>query len=512
MPDPNSPFPLLASLPCDVMDRLLGLMEHVDVAEGEAIIRQGEDGDDLFLIESGHARVEVHDNAGRLYRMGFLNPGDHFGEIALLSGRRRTADVTALSPMVLKRLNSQAYFDCLGGSATVQRQLGRTLVERIARSDQLNRAGGTLEPALNLVLDRLVEHELDALRSGATPSFEEVVAFYWSTRFLYPAKLAALGSRFDAIAATWERLIAANGRFFKILVRKGIEGSQLLAKNSICAFEYAPGTWQAQHLIGIDRQEYTGTLPTLMALTHWLRTSARAAHVRLTYRPNNMGTNLLFGGLARRLPADTAHLAVLDHLVLPIGNLPTATLPVPPCSLVRVDASTAGQVKRFYLEMCNPVVVASLALDDPDLAGLASKFRDGGLLRTRAIFAAVDSGKVVGAVICNLASEGMNFSFLENAIEELRITQHLPSKLAEGVAGSLLAAAFRYYLERGRKFVVALLHPEYADVRRRLGLAGSAERQYAQLTFEGGSLDTAERFFADDYRERLIRLTTSMAS
>jgi CRP-like cAMP-binding protein len=57
---------------------------------GERLIRAGEQGREAFFLSSGEVEVAVR---GRKIRLG---PGDFFGEMALLSGAPRSADVTAL--------------------------------------------------------------------------------------------------------------------------------------------------------------------------------------------------------------------------------------------------------------------------------------------------------------------------------------------------------------------------------------------------------------------------------
>jgi hypothetical protein len=97
---------------------------------GDVIIRQGEDGDDLFLIESGEAQVAVRDRGGRHTVVARLGPGECFGEIALVTGGERTADVIAATPMTLRCLTSEAYGRYLARLADVGAQVTRTALER----------------------------------------------------------------------------------------------------------------------------------------------------------------------------------------------------------------------------------------------------------------------------------------------------------------------------------------------------------------------------------------------
>ena len=73
-----------------------GAATEQEVAAGEEIVTEGDFGYALYAIESGDAEVTV--DGGRIATLG---PGDIFGEKAVLVSGRRTATVTATSPMRL---------------------------------------------------------------------------------------------------------------------------------------------------------------------------------------------------------------------------------------------------------------------------------------------------------------------------------------------------------------------------------------------------------------------------
>jgi CRP-like cAMP-binding protein len=89
---------------------LLGLFVQRESAEaGQVIVRQGEEGDALFLIESGQVEVRARDEGGDETAIATLGPGNYFGEIALVTGGPRNADVVALTPLTLLRLDRSGY-------------------------------------------------------------------------------------------------------------------------------------------------------------------------------------------------------------------------------------------------------------------------------------------------------------------------------------------------------------------------------------------------------------------
>jgi CRP/FNR family cyclic AMP-dependent transcriptional regulator len=70
--------------------------DEASVPEGYALATEGQFAHEFFVIEEGSA--EVTQNGERIAELG---PGDFFGEIGLLETERRTASVTATTPMKL---------------------------------------------------------------------------------------------------------------------------------------------------------------------------------------------------------------------------------------------------------------------------------------------------------------------------------------------------------------------------------------------------------------------------
>ena len=89
-------IPLFAGLSKGEREQLARWTDEVDVDAGKHLVSQGEFAYEFFVIEAGAAEV-TRDGA----HVADLGPGDFFGEIALLETERRTASVTATSPMRL---------------------------------------------------------------------------------------------------------------------------------------------------------------------------------------------------------------------------------------------------------------------------------------------------------------------------------------------------------------------------------------------------------------------------
>ncbi len=102
----------LAHLPMANISALLQRIEAVAVWDGEVIIREGDEGDYYYLIDSGRAQV-TRRVGGADMPLADLKAGDVFGEEALVSGTRRNATVTMKSNGVLLRLGRQDFLSLL---------------------------------------------------------------------------------------------------------------------------------------------------------------------------------------------------------------------------------------------------------------------------------------------------------------------------------------------------------------------------------------------------------------
>nr|XP_036219787.1 cAMP-dependent protein kinase type I regulatory subunit isoform X4 [Bactrocera oleae] len=96
-------------------------LEPVSFEDGETIVKQGEPGDDFYIILDGTAvvlqrRAEQGDEPAEVGRLG---PSDYFGEIALLLDRPRAATVVARGPLKCVKLDRARFERVLGLCADI---------------------------------------------------------------------------------------------------------------------------------------------------------------------------------------------------------------------------------------------------------------------------------------------------------------------------------------------------------------------------------------------------------
>lgn len=97
--------------------------EELEVQPGESIVREGHVDHEWYVILDGEATVSTMGHV-----LGVLGPGEHFGEIAILSRQARRFTVRALTPMRVLVLTEGAFLSLLDDCAP----FGRTLLVRMS--------------------------------------------------------------------------------------------------------------------------------------------------------------------------------------------------------------------------------------------------------------------------------------------------------------------------------------------------------------------------------------------
>lgn len=121
----------LAPLGPEVLRALAARVRTEAYGKGEKIVREGEPGADLYLVERGEVAVMV-ESGGKPRELARLGPGAFFGEMSLTTGAPRTATVVALGDVEAVRLDKETFREVLTRDPRVVEVIGRVLVERQA--------------------------------------------------------------------------------------------------------------------------------------------------------------------------------------------------------------------------------------------------------------------------------------------------------------------------------------------------------------------------------------------
>jgi len=109
-------------------------------APGELIIRRGDPGDSMFVIYRGNVEVQLPGRDGNMQPVAELKPGNFFGEMALLTGEPRNADVVTSSEVETLEIRKGVLQQLLDNNAQLAEALSQTIAERQLRLDEYARA------------------------------------------------------------------------------------------------------------------------------------------------------------------------------------------------------------------------------------------------------------------------------------------------------------------------------------------------------------------------------------
>ena len=161
-----SAHPLFEGLPKKQQTAIVKMMRPQFAIPGEKLIEKGERGDATYFIASGAVEVRTPARNVRLGR------GDVFGEIALMTGGRRTADVVALGYCQLISLKGQDFKNLMAQSDELRQH-----VEDLSKSRQVtiaeDQAGDHADPTSPTVETRLSKDENGIDMTGSQKALQQ---------------------------------------------------------------------------------------------------------------------------------------------------------------------------------------------------------------------------------------------------------------------------------------------------------------------------------------------------
>lgn len=135
--------PVFFTLPAATLRATARRLHRLELAAGSVILRQGEIGDSLLLIESGRAALRVTTGGGTTTTVGTLGAGELFGEAGCLAGEPSPASLVALEDTRLLALDRQSVEpllarepDAVAGLHRLAEQRRRTLPALAEREER----------------------------------------------------------------------------------------------------------------------------------------------------------------------------------------------------------------------------------------------------------------------------------------------------------------------------------------------------------------------------------------
>lgn len=142
------------------LDKLVEFSSVRRFANRQTIFQKGDPGDGMYGILSGWVKISTFSEDGREITLNLLDRGELFGEIAMLDGKERTADSTAMAPSELLFIDRRDFIPFLEGHPRLYTRMLMTLCERIRWTS------GLIEDALFLGLNERLAKKILALANA----------------------------------------------------------------------------------------------------------------------------------------------------------------------------------------------------------------------------------------------------------------------------------------------------------------------------------------------------------
>jgi CRP/FNR family cyclic AMP-dependent transcriptional regulator len=127
---------LFRDLPAAVIEHLGSYMKTRRVVRGTTIFAKGDPGTGLMGVLAGTVKVSVASADGKDVVLNLFHEGEVFGEIALLDGRPRTADATAMSDCELVVIERRDFVPFLSDHPDVMLKFIEILCSRLRRTSE----------------------------------------------------------------------------------------------------------------------------------------------------------------------------------------------------------------------------------------------------------------------------------------------------------------------------------------------------------------------------------------
>jgi CRP/FNR family cyclic AMP-dependent transcriptional regulator len=118
----------------ELLNRIVELSRVQRFRRGAAVFHIGDEGNALYGVSKGLVRIWLPGKEGRELTISLLDPGEIFGEIALLDGLPRTAEATVLSEAVLIALDRPLFLNLLRQEPQLAQHIIELLCKRLRTS------------------------------------------------------------------------------------------------------------------------------------------------------------------------------------------------------------------------------------------------------------------------------------------------------------------------------------------------------------------------------------------
>ena len=162
--------PIFTALSDSDLNRIASKMVSRDYEKGQMILLEESTGETFFIITSGTVKVTRLSDDGREVILALLGGSDFFGEMSLLDGEGRSANIVANEDAEVMTLSRRDFLECLETYPKIAIALLEELAVRIRKSDQQieSLSLSDSEQRIGITLIRLAEERGTIKRGDVT--------------------------------------------------------------------------------------------------------------------------------------------------------------------------------------------------------------------------------------------------------------------------------------------------------------------------------------------------------
>ena len=129
--------PIFENLTPEQLGPLGAKMRPRKFQRGEVVFHQDDPGDRMHILVQGRVRISLNSEDGREKDVAVLQPGECFGEMALLDGSNRSAKATAVEEIETLVLMREDFLDFIGEYPEVAAHTTAVLTNRLRNANQM---------------------------------------------------------------------------------------------------------------------------------------------------------------------------------------------------------------------------------------------------------------------------------------------------------------------------------------------------------------------------------------
>jgi NTE family protein len=247
-------MPIFSGLDATLLREIASAVEWLSMPGGEKLFSAGDASDALYLVLSGCLGAFSPDPTRRRF-LARIAAGDMVGEMGLISGRPRSADVVALRDTELARISAKAFNEVLRGQPEAMLRIARLTVDRLAQSQSPAAAARSRGACTFTVLPQSVEVDFGGFASRLVKALSQLgrAELVWSVR----AKTHT-SQWFNRIESSNDYVVYVADptpeRWTKLCVRQA-DALLLLARAESPAGSWAALRWPHDHSMAPQRSE-----------------------------------------------------------------------------------------------------------------------------------------------------------------------------------------------------------------------------------------------------------------